>query len=238
MDTFFGPTGPGFTPYSSQHVIALTVAALLLGLIFIFRQTLRRPLWNLLFRRGLAALLLALHAALQLWYVTTGNWELAESLPLQLCTISLLLSGVLMWTRNYKLYEFIYFAGIGGALQALFTPVLNVGFPHFWYVYFFAGHGSIVAAALFMTVVEGFRPTWRSVLRTMGWLNLLLIVVFPVNALTGANYMFVSRKPDTPSLLDLLGPWPWYLLPLELVALALFALLMLPFVQTKKRIDM
>ncbi len=38
--------------------------------------------------------------------------------------------------------------------------------------------------------------------------------------------MFLARKPSTPSLLDLLAPWPWYLLQLELVALALCFLML------------
>ncbi len=80
-----------------------------------------------------------------------------------------------------------------------------------------------------MVWVESFRPTWKSILITMGFLNIALIPVSVVNMLTGGNYMFLARKPDTASLLDLLGPYPWYLLALEGVALLIFVLLYLPF---------
>lgn len=43
------------------------------------------------------------------------------------------------------------------------------------------------------------------------------------------DYMFLRSKPPTPSLLDVLGPWPWYILVCEFVALGLFLLLYLPF---------
>lgn len=49
------------------------------------------------------------------------------------------------------------------------------------------------------------------------------------NALLGSNYMFIARKPDDPSLIDVLGPWPWYILSLEAVGLAICFILYLPF---------
>ena len=49
------------------------------------------------------------------------------------------------------------------------------------------------------------------------------------NALTGGNYMFLEERPETASLLDYLGSRPWYILGAALLALALFALLDIPF---------
>lgn len=229
METFFGHYGNPFEMYSLQHRVALLVIILILGTVIWFRVHLRKPGWNRKFRYGLALLMLLLHIGLHFWYISTGNWTPEQSLPLQLCTLTLLLSILLLLFRNFYLYEFVFFAGTIGALQALITPVLDVAFPHFWYFYFFVGHGGIVLTAIFMTAVEGFRPTWTSVGRTMLWLNVLMVVVIPVNSYTGANYMFLARKPATASLLDFLGPWPWYILSLEVVAFVLCLLLYLPF---------
>ncbi|MBD2847203.1 TIGR02206 family membrane protein [Paenibacillus sp. IB182496] len=237
MNTFFGPQGSSFVAYSTQHLAALAGLAIALLLIVLLRRPLRgRPGAQRALRHGLGALLLVLFALLQLWYIVNGRWSAAESLPLQLSTLTLLLAAVLMFRPGRRLFEFVYFAGIGGALQALFTPVLDVGFPHFWYVYFFAGHGGTVLAPLYLAVVEGYRPRgWGAVVRTVLWIDALVLLLLPINAWTGGNYMFVSRKPSTLSLLDALGPWPWYLVWLQLVALLLFAVLMLPFSLARRR---
>jgi len=58
-----------------------------------------------------------------------------------------------------------------------------------------------------------------------------IITVHPalgVNTLLGTNFGFASRPPANPSLIDHLGPWPWYLLSMQAIAVTLFLLLALP----------
>ena len=58
-----------------------------------------------------------------------------------------------------------------------------------------------------------------------------------VNLLLDSNYMYTLRKPATASLFDLMGPWPWYLLGAEVLALGLFLLLYLPFALERRLRD-
>ena len=50
-----------------------------------------------------------------------------------------------------------------------------------------------------------------------------------VNRLIGSNYLYTQGKLPTPSLLDVLGPYPWYLLSMEGLGILLCLLLYLPF---------
>ena len=81
-----------------------------------------------------------------------GGWMTA--LPLELCSISLLVSIVLLLTGNRHLIDFVIFAGIGGALQALATPVLDMDFPHFRFFHFFYTHAGIILTGLVFCLGE------------------------------------------------------------------------------------
>ena len=86
-----------------------------------------------------------------------------------------------------------------------------------------------------MVWVEEFSVSMKSVFKSMIVLNILAMIAFIANLMTGANYMFLARKPANPSILDYLGPYPWYILSLELLALIMFILLYLPFRKQAKQ---
>lgn len=219
-----------FTAFSPSHLAALAMFAAAVTLLFLCRHWFRQGERGRYGRYLLAAVLAASELTLNIWYVSEGVYNVKDTLPLELCSISLYLGIAMLLFRSRLLFPVVYFAGIGGALQALLTPVLYYDFPHFRYFEFFIAHIAIVLSALYMVWVEGFRPTFKSLFATLGFLNVVLAAVFFVNRLTGGNYMFVARKPDTASLLDYLGPYPWYLLAMEAAALAIFLLLYAPFV--------
>jgi uncharacterized membrane protein YwaF len=54
-----------------------------------------------------------------------------------------------------------------------------------------------------------------------------------VNTWLGTNFGFAARKPVNPSLLDHMGPWPIYLIWIEVLGLVLFFLLSLPVLGRK-----
>jgi len=214
-----------FEPLTAQHYLGIAMAAAIVVLLVAFRAKLQSPRANRAARWGLVVLLVASELSLQIWYGLTDNWGV-YSLPFQLCSLMIWVSAFALLTGGRRLYEITFFLGILGAMQALLTPNLDVGFPQFRYFHFFIAHGAIIGASVFLTATEGYRPTVASAFRALGWLHVLAIPAAVTNAIAGTNFMFLARKPNTASLLDLLAPWPWYLLQLELVALALcFAML-------------
>jgi hypothetical integral membrane protein (TIGR02206 family) len=166
----------------------------------------------------------------QVWNIAAGTWSVDYVLPLQLCSISVILSAVMLTSESYFLYEIVYFWGLGGTVQALVTPDLAYNFPHFRFFEFFLSHTLIISACFIMTFIYGFRPRLKSVWKAFISLNIYAAFMVLVNKLTGGNYLFLSAKPETPSLLDFLGPWPYYILSLEVLALVIFFLMYLPFV--------
>lgn len=216
-----------FTPSHGLAILGLIVCALMLWLT---REWIRsnKPVSEGI-RWLLITVLILSELTLNIWYVMQHIWDVQTSLPLELCSVTLLLSILMLIFRSRWLYPIILFAGIGGALQAVLTPNLAYAFPHYRFIHFFVAHIAIILAALYMTWIEGLKPTWKSVGGVMLFLNGLALMVWIVDDALGANYMFLAGKPSTPSILDVLGPYPLYILAEEAIALLFFSLLMLLF---------
>lgn len=234
MEWFLGADYP-FVMFSLPHLVPLAIILVLILLMFWFRQPLRQGALKKTITYGISSILIGFELGLYGWYYFHEQTPIVETLPFHLCAVSYILTIVMLLFPTYRMYEFLYFGGIGGALQALITPAAILsGYPHFTYFYFFVGHGAIVWVALYMTWVRGYRPTWKSIWRVLIMLNILLAIVIPINWLTGENYLFAAEKPAGDSLLNFLGPWPWYLFSLEAVAIVMFVIMYLPFLVKRK----
>lgn len=210
--------GEYFTLFSFSHIAMLMIALLCIAALYYLKHNSKIAH----IKRLILLSLIGSEVTLTMWYLLNGVWNVAYTLPLQLCSISLYLSVVMLLNEKYALFEITFFLGIGGAVQALITPELYYDFPHYRYFHFFIAHISIILASHYMVFVKRYKPTLKSVWKTMLYLNLIAIFVFFVNKATGGNYMFLSRKPSNPSMIDYLGDYPWYLLSLELVAAIMF----------------
>lgn len=213
---------------SPEHVSALAVILIFNIFLYLVRNILPDKVRSY-GRLALAALLMMSELSLQLWEIRSGIWALENSLPLQLCSISLVLTALMVYTRNENIYQVVYFWGLAGASQALLTPDLCYGFPHFAFLQFFVSHGLIITGCLWMTFMEGCRPDLNSIGKAFFMTNLYAVIIGLFNGLTGSNYLYLCRKPANPSILDYLGDWPWYILSMEVLALFLFFLCALPF---------
>ncbi len=238
MSQFFaGPNtwhGPAFQLFGPAHIAALCALVLLNLLLFRFRGSPESTRHKV--RVTLAIIIWTAEASWHAWNYFTGQWNVQNLLPLNMCSLLIWLTGFMLIFKSQAIYEFAYFLGIGGALQYLATPDLGMyGFPHFRYFQTFTSHGLLVTCAIYMAVVEGFRPTWKSMGRVFVIANLYMVAIFFLNRAIGSDYLFVNGKPATASILDLLPPWPIYILYMELLGLVTFLLLYLPFFIKDKR---
>ena len=215
---------------AAEHVAALGVTALLCVLLPAAARTRPGP-WTRLVSRALAVLLVVWFLAYHLVVALQGSYQLDFDLPLHLTDAATMVAAVALWTLRPLAFELTYFWGLTASLQATLTPGLGADdrFPSFFYWQYFVTHSGVVLAAVFLAFGLGLtaRPgaVPRVFLATAAW----AAVAATGNALTGGNYMFLSERPDTASLLDYMGPWPWYILGGGLLALAMFAVLDFPF---------
>ena len=191
--------------------------------------------WTVVVARVIGLLLAADAVSYTVALVVSDSWSPRTSLPLALCDVAVIVAAAACWWRVVLLVELTYFWGLAGTLQAIISPDLNVAFPHLVFFQYVVGHLGVVAAALFLVVGMRITPRPGAVARVLAISVAYTVFVGLVDALTGANYMFLRRPPGEWTLLRVLGPWPWYLLSATGVALVLFTLLDAPFWASRRR---
>ncbi len=222
--------GSPFVLFGAAHLTAIAIITLCC-FSFLYFRTIWGEKERKIVRWVFAIAIVATESSLHVWSIYWGIWDIQTMLPLHMCAVLIWLSSYMLVTKNYAIYEFVYFMGLGGAMQAVLTPAdaAAYNFPHFRIMQTFIAHGLLINIAIYMTVVEGFRPTLQSFKRVFIGTNLYMIPVFFLNLAIGSNYLFVAGKPDFPTLLDMLAPWPWYIFEIEAIAFAIFFILYIPF---------
>lgn len=221
--------GNPFQLFGTWHLVALAVIVILNFALLGFRKSSEET--KNAVRWTMAIILWVNELSWHIWNIYWGHWTIQTMLPLHMCSILIWLSGFMLINKNFRIYEFAYFIGIGGAMQALLTPDAGIyGFPHFRAFQTFIAHGLLITASIYLTTVEKLRPTWKSFWRVILGVNIYAAVIFPVNLLLGTNYLFINGKPATASILDALPAWPNYIIYMELIGFVIFVILYLPFI--------
>jgi hypothetical integral membrane protein (TIGR02206 family) len=210
--------------FSTPHDAALAV--LLLAATLAIATPRRWPGgWVRWLRWALAAAIFAGWAGEYAADAIEGIWSVKYTLPLQLTDAVSLAAIIALLTRRQLFVELVYFWAFSASLQAVLTPDLGYTFPDVFYFTYFTYHvGSITAACL---LVFGCRryprrgAIWRVYGLTLGWAAIAGLG----DVLTGGNYMYLARKPVHRSLLNVMGPWPLYIVSAAAVGLAMFLVL-------------
>ena len=134
------------------------------------------------------------------------------------------------------MYEILMFWVLAGTIQAVVTPDVADGFPTFNFIRYWVVHLGLILIMFYATYVLNMRPTFKSVFKSFGALQIYVVSMFTINYLLGSNYFYLNRKPEAATLLDLFGDWPVYLLVTELVILPFFFMIYFAFRSRKKSI--
>lgn len=231
MRDFFRPAenGDPFVVFSTDHLLFISSVIFVIFLIYIFRNRIKKN--KLFYERFLIYSLILSEGSLHIWRIYVGKWTLATSLPFHLCGISIIFSIFMLINKNFYLFELTYFWGLIGAFIAIITPSLDVNYTHYRFWQFLIAHASIILAVVYMIFVENYKVNYKSVWKTFGITNIIAIIVGIINIVLDSNYLFLCAKPASSSitLYDFLGPWPWYILTIEILAIIVFHIWYIPF---------
>jgi hypothetical integral membrane protein (TIGR02206 family) len=152
------------------------------------------------------------------------NFDIAVTLPLHLCDLAWIAATWALWTHRQLPVALTFFWGLTLTIQGVVTPALGEDIPHPRYFAFWALHLLIVWSAVYLVIGLGKVPRWRdygaAVVVTLAW----AVATYVVNLAADTNYGYLMRKPRS-SILDLFGPWPWYVVQEIALVVAVWALM-------------
>lgn len=220
-----------FTAYSPSHLVVLAIfAAGTIGLLLagprLRGSHAERPLavalaWaNLVF--GIASTVTELFP-----------FSAKHSLPLQICDLAwIFVAWALLSMRPLPL-AMTYYWGLTLSVQALVQPTLTEPFPDLQFFVFWAKHVLIVWGAVYLCLSLRHGPDWSAYRWAVAWTLGWLVAVMALNELIGSNYGYVNGKPSDATVLDVLGPWPVYVVAEMAIVAGGWALITLPWVRRR-----
>jgi len=187
------------------------------------------------FDRAFAVAIVVVTVPSQLYQLSPWDFSLSTSLPLALCDFAWLVAAWALWTHHRVATALIYYWGLTLTTQAIITPSLGEGFPDPRFFMFWSMHFLIVWSAVYLAFGLGLGPDWRGYVATLavtlGW----AVLAYTFDVVADVNYGYLVRKPASASLLDLLGPWPVYVVASLGILLASWALITWPWVVVRRR---
>ncbi|MFM2392310.1 MAG: hypothetical protein RLZZ546_287 [Bacteroidota bacterium] len=188
--------------------------------------------WNLIYYLSLVPALAVILRMILIAY--EGKFTLKEDLPLHLCRVLALILPIAIYYKNKKWINILYFFIMVGTIQALLTPELSHGPPHYGYFIYFLLHVFLFCIPIYIITELNIIPSKKDLINAFSYGNIYLIITLCVNFLLESNYFYTRHKPKSASLLDILGPWPWYIITVEILTLILFIIAWLPFKNRNK----
>ena len=223
---------PVFEAFSVQHFSVLLLFAVFTAfVIYLGKISNERTKTHIGF--SISFLALSVMVIDLVYRLLTGIFDILNDLPLFLCDLVVCILPFVILQKSRKWLGILYFWAIAGTLQALITPELKQGFPAFEFFRYFIMHAGIVTAVLYAIIVWKIRIGWRDFYLAIVYAQIYLVCIHIINVILSSNYSYTMQKPEGRTILDLMGAWPWYLLWAEGLMIALFCLLMVPFLFAK-----
>ena len=233
---FFGAgTEQEFALFTPAHFAPILLMIGVLYILYRYRTPLQASPFEKNIRYILGFLLIicdmSYYWRLSAWPELSGG--AVESLPIGVCTWSVIFCAFMLVGKSQRLFDITYFWLLSGSLFALLTPtpLTYCGPTRFRYYQFWMEHTLGYIAIFYMIFVHNMRPNRKSMVRSFCALLALAVFAAWVNSMIpGANYLYLARPESAPSVLDILPPnYGLRIAIMAAVIIAMFGLAYLPW---------
>lgn len=213
-----------FVLFAPSHLAALGLSVALAALLVMVGRSSATARAKRALRLGLGLCIFAFETLYVLYPLPLGSFDVRYSLPLQVCDITAYATALALLTGWAPAREVSCFMGLTTTLIACLTPDMTYDFPHVEFICFFATHTLVCAAVLYQVVGLRQWPRPGAARRVFLLINGYGGLMVAVNLALGANYVYICAKPQLGSPMDWLGPWPIYIVVMDVLFIGALAL--------------
>lgn len=211
-----------FALFGTSHLLVILFLIISVTTIYLTRNW--NSTYNQIVRMAIISTLIFQAILFNGWHIYHGTYLIGSYLPFHLCSISLYLVVISLITKNPKITPLTYYIAFISALLAVISPDVrpDQNFPSFRFIEFFLSHTFIVLGVAYLIFVDKIKISYRSLWLSFGILFIYMLAVFPINKITGGNYLFLNQKPGTGGLFALFPSEPYHILALIPATLLIF----------------
>lgn len=214
-----------FQAFGASHFWVLTVSMLLALVLIAWGRRDRHNPAHRHVTRLLGLVIVISEIVFVMYPVYLGRFGWDWGLPLQLCDLTALIGGLGLVMDVPFAIEVGFFLGLSATLITTATPDLDHDFPHIEFWCFFLTHSLVSAAMAYQAFGLDRRPRPGAPLRVWLAVNVYGLIASAINLRLDSNYLYICHKPGVSSPFDYLGPWPWYVVALDLILAGFIAVL-------------
>lgn len=228
-----------FKPYTVTHLCVVVAFAVLVSAMIAMRrcdpiaedQRKRRFV-----DKTIGWLALGMACFVQIATLWPSRFDYRTALPLHICDLGMFMAPGALLLRWRWLRDMAYFWGLGLSSLSFIYPDLSFGPAHFQFWVFWMGHAAVLTAALYDVLARSFRPHWGDWLFAVKFSTVYALYIFSLDAYFHLNYGYIGKSYNGQrSPVDFLGPWPWRVPLMYVMALVVMFLLLLPWLIGRKK---
>jgi len=233
LQTLFDQSN-AFTAFTMDQLAPIVIIFFFAGMVIYHQKKFGSKNSQRFIGAGLATITTIAVLSRMLFTSMDGSFTIEAELPIHLCRLMAFILPFAMFTKNRYWLGLSYFIIIAGTLQALITPDLPLSSPHYSYYIYWILHGFLFVLPFYIIIVYGLIPTKKDLWNAFIILNIYAAFTILINCILNSNYFYTWHKPEAASLLDYLGPWPIYIVAVELIGLLFFYIAYLPIMYLNK----
>lgn len=211
---FFGKSNVAeFTNFTVAHFVPIIIMLAIILLIAKFADKIRDAKCEKSLRYILAFALIISEMSYYWRLIALPEMlkpNAVDHLPVTVCGWAVVFCSYMVIGKSQTLFDISYFWLLTGSVFALITPtvITYTGPTRFRYYQFWLEHTLGYVAIFYMIFVHKMRPNIKSAIKSYIAFVVLAVAAYFTNQIIGpgANYLFMARPEDTPSILDILPP--------------------------------